>query len=107
MIDLVLKFILLILVLFLIVLPVCVNVLKERIWIYIEERLKYIRHSLIKILVKKFRLFLFFLSLFTLPPLTDFILNNGFMRRKIFYINSFFLYSALWADKLHLSNKKH
>lgn len=40
MIDLVLKFILLILVLFLIVLPVCVNVLKERIWIYIEERLK-------------------------------------------------------------------
>ena len=40
MIDLGLKFILLILVLFLIVLPVCVNVLKERIWIYIEERLK-------------------------------------------------------------------
>ena len=40
MIDLVLKFILLILVLFLIVLPVCVNVLKERIWICIEERLK-------------------------------------------------------------------
>ena len=40
MIDLILKFILLILVLFLIVLPVCVNVLKERIWIYIEERLK-------------------------------------------------------------------
>ena len=40
MIDLVLKFILLILVLFLIVLPVCVNVLKERVWIYIEERLK-------------------------------------------------------------------
>ena len=40
MINLVLKFILLILVLFLIVLPVCVNVLKERIWIYIEERLK-------------------------------------------------------------------
>ena len=40
MIDLVLKYILLILVLFLIVLPVCVNVLKERIWIYIEERLK-------------------------------------------------------------------
>ena len=40
MIDLVLKFILLILVLFLIVLPVYVNVLKERIWIYIEERLK-------------------------------------------------------------------
>ena len=75
--------------------------------LYIEERLKHIRHSLIKILVKKFRLFLFFLSLFTLPPLTDFILNNGFMRRKIFYINSFFLYSALWADKLHLSNKKH
>ena len=75
--------------------------------LYIEERLKHIRRSLIKILVKKFRLFLFFLSLFTLPPLTDFILNNGFMKRKIFYINSFFLYSALWADKLHLSNKKH
>ena len=40
MIDLVLKFILLILVLFLIVLPVCVNVFKEQIWIYIEEKLK-------------------------------------------------------------------
>lgn len=73
--------------------------------LYIEERLKHIRHSLIKILVKKFRVLLFFLSLSTLPPLTDFILNNGFMRRKIFYINCFFLYSALWADKLHLSNK--
>ena len=75
--------------------------------LYIEERLKYIRHSLIKILVKKFRVLLFFLSLSTLPTLTEFILNNGFMRRKIFYINCFFLYSALWADKLHLSNKKH
>lgn len=74
--------------------------------LYIEERLKYIRHSLIKILVKKFRVLLFFLSLSTLPTLTEFILNNGFMRRKIFYINCFFLYSALWADKLHLSNKK-
>ena len=73
--------------------------------LYIEERLKYIRHSLIKILVKKFRVLLFFLSLSTLPTLTEFILNNGFMRRKIFYINCFFLYSALWADKLHLSNK--
>lgn len=73
--------------------------------LYIEERLKYIRHSLIKILVKKFRVLLFFLSLFTLPTLIEFILNNGFMRRKIFYINCFFLYSALWADKLHLSNK--
>ena len=40
MIDLVLKCILLILVLFLIVLPVCVNVFKEQIWIYIEEKLK-------------------------------------------------------------------
>ena len=40
MIDLVLKLILLILVLFLIVLPVCVNVFKEQIWIYIEEKLK-------------------------------------------------------------------
>ena len=40
MIDLVLKFILLILVLFLIVLPVCVNVFKEQIWIYIKEKLK-------------------------------------------------------------------
>ena len=40
MIDLVLKFILLILVLFLIVLPVCVNVFKEQSWIYIEEKLK-------------------------------------------------------------------
>lgn len=40
MIDLVLKFILLILVLFLIVLPVCVNVFKEQIWIYIEKKLK-------------------------------------------------------------------
>ena len=40
MIDLVLKFILLILVLFLIVLPVCVNVFKEQVWIYIEEKLK-------------------------------------------------------------------
>lgn len=75
--------------------------------LYIEERLKYIRHSLIKILVNKFRVLLFFLSLSTLPTLTEFILNNGFMRRKIFYINCFFLYSALWADKLHLSNKKH
>ena len=75
--------------------------------LYIEERLKHIRHSLIKILVKKFRVLLFFLSLSTLPTLTEFILNNGFMRRKIFYINCFFLYSALWADKLHLSNKKH
>ena len=73
--------------------------------LYIEERLKHIRHSLIKILVKKFRVLLFFLSLSTLPTLTEFILNNGFMRRKIFYINCFFLYSALWADKLHLSNK--
>ena len=73
--------------------------------LYIEEKLKYIRHSLIKILVKKFRVLLFFLSLSTLPTLTEFILNNGFMRRKIFYINCFFLYSALWADKLHLSNK--
>lgn len=74
--------------------------------LYIEERLKHIRHSLIKILVKKFRVLLFFLSLSTLPTLTEFILNNGFMRRKIFYINCLFLYSALWADKLHLSNKK-
>lgn len=74
--------------------------------LFIEERLKYIRHSLIKILVKKFRVLLFFLSLSTLPKLTEFILNNGFMRRKIFYINCFFLYSALWADKLHFSNKK-
>lgn len=74
--------------------------------LYIEERLKHIRHSLIKILVKKFRVLLFFLSLSTLPTLTELILNNGFMRRKIFYINCFFLYSALWADKLHLSNKK-
>ena len=74
--------------------------------LYIEERLKYVRHSLMKFLVKKYRLFLFILSLFTLPPLTDLILNNGFMRRKIFYINCFFLYSALWADKLHFSNKK-
>ena len=73
--------------------------------LYIEERLKYIRHSLIKILVKKFRVLLFFLSLSTLPTLTEFILNNGFMRRKIFYINCLFLYSALWADKLLLSNK--
>ena len=40
MIDLVLKFILLILVLFLIVLPVCVNIFKEQIRIYIEEKLK-------------------------------------------------------------------
>lgn len=40
MIDLVLKFILLILVLFLIVLPVCVNVFKEQIWIYIEQKLE-------------------------------------------------------------------
>ena len=40
MIDLVLKFILLILVLFLIVLPVYVNVFKEQVWIYIEEKLK-------------------------------------------------------------------
>ena len=40
MIDLVLKFILLILVLFLIVLPVCVNVFKKQVWIYIEEKLK-------------------------------------------------------------------
>lgn len=40
MIDLVLKFILLILVLFLIVLPVCVSVFKEQVWIYIEEKLK-------------------------------------------------------------------
>ena len=75
--------------------------------LYIEERLKYIRHSLIKFLVRKCRVFLFILSLFTLPTLTEFILNNGFMRRKFFYINCFFLYSALWADKLHLSNKKH
>ena len=74
--------------------------------LYIEERLKYVRHSLMKFLVKKYRVFLFILSLFTLPPLTDLILNNGFMRRKIFYINCFFLYSALWADKLHFSNKK-
>ena len=74
--------------------------------LFIEERLKYIRYSLIKILVKKFRVLLFFLSLSTLPTLTEFILNNGFMRRKIFYINCFFLYSALWADKLHFSNKK-
>ena len=73
--------------------------------LFIEERLKYIRHSLIKILVKKFRVLLFFLSLSTLPTLTEFILNNGFMRRKIFYINCLFLYSALWADKLLLSNK--
>ena len=58
--------------------------------LYIEERLKHIRHSLIKILVKKFRVLLFFLSLSTLPTLTEFILNNGFMRRKIFYINCFF-----------------
>ena len=75
--------------------------------LYIEERLKYIRHSLIKFLVRKCRVFLFILSLFTLPTLTEFILNNGFMRRKFFYLNCFFLYSALWADKLHLSNKKH
>ena len=75
--------------------------------LYIEERLKHIRHSLIKFLVRKCRVFLFILSLFTLPTLTEFILNNGFMRRKFFYINCFFLYSALWADKLHLSNKKH
>lgn len=75
--------------------------------LYIEERLKYIRHLLIKFLVRKCRMFLFILSLSTLPTLTEFILNNGFMRRKIFYINCFFLYSALWADKLHLSNKKH
>ena len=74
--------------------------------LYIEERLKYIRHSLIKFLVRKCRVFLFILSLFTLPTLTEFILNNGFMRRKFFYINCFFLYSALWADKLHFSNKK-
>ena len=74
--------------------------------LYIEEKLKYVRHSLMKFLVKKYRVFLFILSLFTLPPLTDLILNNGFMRRKIFYINCFFLYSALWADKLHFSNKK-
>ena len=74
--------------------------------LYIEERLKYIRHLLIKFLVRKCRMFLFILSLSTLPTLTEFILNNGFMRRKIFYINCFFLYSALWADKLHLSNKK-
>ena len=40
MIDLVLKFILLILVLFLIVLPICVNVFKKQIWMYIEEKLK-------------------------------------------------------------------
>ena len=40
MIDAVLKLILLILVLFLIILPVCVNVFKEQIWIYIEEKLK-------------------------------------------------------------------
>ena len=73
--------------------------------LYIEERLKYIRHSLIKFLVRKCRVFLFILSLFTLPTLTEFILNNGFMRRKFFYLNCFFLYSALWADKLHLSNK--
>ena len=73
--------------------------------LYIEERLKYIRHSLIKFLVRKCRMILFILSLCTLPTLTEFILNNGFMRRKIFYINCLFLYSALWADKLLLSNK--
>ena len=75
--------------------------------LYIEEKLKYFRRSLIKFLVRKCRMFLFILSLCTLPTLTDFLLSNSFMRRKFFPINSFFLYSAIWADKLHLSNKKH
>lgn len=40
MIDLILKLILSILVLFLIVFPMFINVFKEQIWIYVKERLK-------------------------------------------------------------------
>lgn len=75
--------------------------------INIKEKLKHVRHMIVKYHISNCRIFLLTLSLFTFSPLVDCLLNYGFIRRKIDYIYRFFLYPALWTDKLHIYNYKY
>lgn len=60
-----------------------------------------ISHSLILYNFTHVRIFLLMLSLFTLQPISNIVINSSFFRRNIERGFNLFLYPALWTDKLH------
>ena len=66
-----------------------------------KRSLRRISHSLILYNFTHVRIFLLMLSLFTLQPISNIVINSSFFRRNIERGFNLFLYPALWTDKLH------
>lgn len=66
-----------------------------------KRSLRRISHSLIFYNFTHIRIFLFMLSLLTLKPISNIVINSSFFRRNIERLFILLLYPALWTYKLH------
>lgn len=66
-----------------------------------KRALRRINHSLILYNFVHIRLFLLMLSVLTLKPISNIVINSLFFRRHIEKVLNLLTYIALWTDKLH------